>query len=92
MRTVSDWGKWCSNPNNLYVGRPHPILGSGGGFGNPYQVKKYGRKQAVELYKHYCLPKLTSIQIETLQTKRVYGCWCNPDELCHSDLLLGFVR
>ena len=87
MSQINDWEKWIANPQNLYVGRYHPILGNNG-FGNPFKVAKYGRQRAVEMYETLCVPNFTDNQLSFLRGKQVFGCFCKFSELCHCDSIL----
>jgi hypothetical protein len=58
-------------------------------WGNPYTVAEYGRKQAVALYRQRLAehPELAEAARRELAGKDL-ACWCDPDELCHADVLL----
>ena len=90
MRDVTDWESWSRDPDNIYCGRPHALLGDNG-FGNDYRVATYGRQRAVELYKANTLPSITGTQLVVLSSRRVFGCWCHQDEVCHTDLLIKLL-
>ena len=92
IRSVADWKAWIDCPDNLYVGRAHPILGDNS-LGNPYTVSRYGRQSAIQLYKDHILPSLSDGQIQLIRSKRKLACWCTSVEsgaplVCHGQLLL----
>ena len=53
---------------------------------NPYSVQKYGREEALRLYREHVikLPNFLA-RLQELGSKRL-GCWCTP-EPCHGDVL-----
>lgn len=58
---------------------------------NPYSVKKYGRKKALELYEEYIrnTPELYNNLLELKD--KILGCWCKP-EPCHGDILIKLIN
>jgi uncharacterized protein DUF4326 len=58
-------------------------------WGNPYTIAEYGREQAVALYYQRLAehPELVEVVRRELARKDL-ACWCDPDELCHADVLL----
>ena len=62
-------------------------------YGNPYEVKKYGRAEAIRLYRAY-LPEAIArgeIDITPLQGFDL-ACSCKPEEDCHADVLLEYLN
>ena len=90
MRDVDDWSSWEQHPDNIYCGRYNPSLANHG-FGNPYSVRTYGRQLAVKLYVENIVPTITNDQLSILRKKRVFGCWCAQNELCHTDSLINLL-
>ena len=59
---------------------------------NPYTVKRYGREEAVALYRAYILSSEELLsRLGELEGKTL-GCWCKPEELCHGDVLLDLLQ
>ncbi|KKM87028.1 hypothetical protein LCGC14_1272990 [marine sediment metagenome] len=58
---------------------------------NPYSVRKYGRKKALELYEEYIrnTPELYNNLFELKDY--VLGCWCKPKS-CHGDILIKLLN
>jgi Domain of unknown function (DUF4326) len=56
---------------------------------NPYTIAEYGPEQAVALYRQRLAerPELAEAARRELAAKDL-ACWCDPDELCHADVLL----
>ena len=79
-----------ADPNNLYCGRPHPILGDNK-LGNLYKVRTYGRDKCIELYKKHQLPTITNEQIEIIKTKTFLSCFCETSENCHVSALIDYI-
>lgn len=78
------------NPDVVYVGRrqwwgPGRLL-DGHRLANPYSIRRYGRTEALRLYRARLatLPDLAGL-LEPLRGK-VLACWCTPDP-CHADIL-----
>jgi hypothetical protein len=68
---------WRSNPDYVYIGRP-------GKWGNPYQMKVYGREKCIEFFANSLSPELTAATPEL--RGKILVCYCNP-EACHGDVL-----
>lgn len=89
-RGISDFTKWNSRPNTLYIGRNMNYYVPGtlaSKWKNPYPVKTHGLDKSLELYEQHirdtpslweALPELDGLEL---------GCWCKPDR-CHGDILL----
>ena len=58
---------------------------------NPFSVKRYGREEALRLYKEYVrnTPDLYN-SLPELEGK-ILGCWCKP-ESCHGDILFELLE
>ena len=58
-------------------------------WGNPYPVARYGRDQAVAMFRGYLAdhPELVEAARQELAGKDL-ACWCKPGELCHADIWL----
>lgn len=74
---------------NLYIGRENrklrlPISK----WGNPFEVKRYGREKAIQLFREYITTgegKHLLNDLHELQGKTL-GCYCKP-QACHGDIL-----
>ena len=74
----------------LYIGRQMYMGGwklSQSKWANPFSVKQYGRKGALEKYREYILstPELFNALSEL--SGKTLLCWCAP-EPCHGDILV----
>ena len=58
-------------------------------WGNPYPVARYGRDQAVAMFRRSLAdhPALVEAARQELAGKDL-ACWCKPGELCHADIWL----
>ncbi len=95
--------EWMKNSNNVYCGRHGRIfIHENGGkrifhfskseYANPFTVKKYGLEKCLELYEDYL--NKTPLLIEKLKELKGknLGCWCNPGNLCHVDILIRHIK
>ena len=81
--------EWITEDNHVYIGRACHYVGvSASAWANPYSVKKYGREEALRLYKTYVQENLID-RLEELRDKTL-GCWCSPEK-CHGDVLLELL-
>ena len=90
VNEIGDLHAWRTEDTNIYVGRHHPILGTAG-YGNPYRVAEFGRREAIRLYTENTLPQLSPFQLRRIAQAHELACHCSIDELCHSDALISFV-
>lgn len=68
----------------VYVGRPSK-------FGNPFDVKTYGRGKCIELYREWIKTQPLLIkEIEKLKGKDLV-CWCWP-EPCHAEVIMQIAN
>ena len=96
---------WMKNPNNLYVGRHGRIFitdsitnekkifhYSKSKWHNPYKVGKkegqYTLDDSLKLYNVYLFNSGLIKDINELEGK-ILGCFCDPENMCHSKLLLS---
>lgn len=58
-------------------------------WGNPFDLKTYGREEALELYEK-CLANLLAHDPDFLEPLRGYnlGCFCSLNVACHADVIL----
>ena len=84
-----DKNEWLANPRNLYCGRANAVMDDEG-FGNPYKVNTYGREKAIEMYKRNV--HITPTQLMKLKNAKQWGCWCAPNERCHTDVLFELCQ
>ena len=86
---------WRMPPNTVNVTRR-------GKWGNPYDVAKYGREQAIEKYREGILgqdllsrrgKKLARVgkDFSELRGKNL-ACFCRLDQPCHADVLLELAN
>lgn len=75
--------KWDFPDNAVYVGRPSK-------WGNPYDAKRYGKANAIKLYKIWLHEQGPIDDIEELRGKDLV-CWCAPRS-CHADYLLELAN
>ena len=94
--------KWLQDFDNLYCGRAGRIFINGEYFGyegskwaNPYTVKKYSLENCIKLYREYITKKIEedpeNYDLNELKGKNL-GCWCNPKDKCHVDVLLSLLE
>ena len=79
---------------NLKYDEYDVYIGRGSILGNPFTVKQYGRKKAIQKYKEYLLAKINSNEISkeylrSLKDKKL-GCYCKPLD-CHGDIIKEVV-
>lgn len=76
----------------VYVGRAAPGLRASP-FANPFSVKKYGREEAIRLYRDRLLsdPDLLGAARRELAGKDL-ACWCRPADHCHADVLIELAN
>lgn len=87
-----DFEDWNSHDNHVYIGRNMSFYVKGtfaSKWANPYSVKKYGREEALQLYKTHIVSSGLIKDIDELKGK-VLGCWCAPEK-CHGDILLEIL-
>jgi hypothetical protein len=66
-------------------------------FANPYTVKEHGLAQALDLYKKHLVALFRTnkeefiSRLRSLKNKKL-GCWCDPKEKCHADILIESVK
>jgi hypothetical protein len=93
--------KWLENSNNIYVGRYGRIFidkiifnYKGSKWANPYTIKQYNLDECIRLYKEYIIKKIetdSNYNLDELRNKTL-GCWCNPKDKCHVDVLLSLLN
>mmetsp|Transcript_109741 Transcript_109741/g.194005 ORF Transcript_109741/g.194005 Transcript_109741/m.194005 type:complete len:167 (-) Transcript_109741:59-559(-) len=100
-RGFRDLEHWVSDPSHIYIGRNMTFYVKGAvksKWHNPYSVKKYGSKGAIEMYRQRLLTgvdekgrKNTLLsELGELAGKEL-GCWCHP-EPCHGDVLADLLK
>jgi len=95
--------KWLESESgdNVYCGRSGRIFINGKYFAyegskwaNPYTVKKYSLDECIALYREYITKKIEEdpghYDLDELKGKNL-GCWCNPKDKCHVDVLLSLL-
>lgn len=99
----SDLKAWCSDSQNVYVGRAGVVFvekerypKQASVFCNPFKVGKDGtRDEVIAKFRVYMKAKVEADpvvkgQLLGLKGKRL-GCWCKP-EACHGDVLLELIE
>ena len=73
---------------DVYIGRRTWPIPENSKWRNPYSARKYGREEAIEMYREYIMnkPELLSLILIELKDKTL-GCWCKP-AACHGDVLV----
>ncbi len=73
-------------PNSIRVARPSK-------WGNPYRVGDYFKEESIRLYRKWLANKLDDDPhfLDPLKGKNL-GCYCEVDELCHTDVILEFIK
>ncbi len=64
-------------------------------WGNPYKVgPEMSRRQAVERYEIWLLDRLREEPdfLRPLYEAVALGCYCSPDQPCHADVLIRYIR
>lgn len=105
--TYKNFREWLEDPNNVYVGRhgrvfigkkPKQVVFpyKGSVWRNPFPVgttkKKFSLNKSLELYEKYLRNELLKTHdIEELRNKNL-GCWCDPNNKCHVDILLKVLK
>jgi len=93
--------KWLENPENIYCGRSGRIFINGEYFGyegskwaNPFTTKKYSLDKCIELFREHITNKIEEnpeyYDLDELRSKNL-GCWCNPKDKCHVDILMELI-
>lgn len=73
-----------AHPNYYYVGRPTV-------WGNPYSVKRYGREDAIRLYREWIMTQPLLLEMLPKLRGKMLGCYCAP-LACHADVLAELVN
>lgn len=82
--------EWMKDESHVYIGRACHYVGvTSSVWANPFSVKKYGRDEALRLYRVHVKEKLLD-RLPELKGKEL-GCWCHP-ERCHGDVLLEILE
>lgn len=100
--TYANLREWCSDCNNVYVGRKGVVFIDNVRFpdessiwANPFKItKEIGREECIEQYEKYIRKKIIDENLieELLKLKgKKLGCWCKPEK-CHGDVLLKLIE
>lgn len=62
-------------------------------WGNPFKLEQYEREESLRLYREWITQQIDSgkLDITELRGKNL-GCFCQPDESCHADILLELAN
>jgi len=74
-------------------GKPVPV-GTPNRWGNPYDVKAYGREQSIALYRQDIELMLLSQRkawLAPLHSASALMCWCPLDKPCHANVLIEYL-
>ena len=82
-------------PYDVYIGRGHGLNGT---FGNPYDVRRYG-KEAMALFREYFYARVAvddefRARVLALRGKRL-GCFCKRADGtgdCHGDVIAAWLE
>jgi hypothetical protein len=70
----------------VYVGRPSK-------WGNPYDVRIWGREEAIRLYPEWVREQIDAGYLNPSELRgRDLACWCPLNKACHADDLLSLVN
>lgn len=78
----------------------YAVVSRPGQFGNPFEVRKHGRAEAVALYRRWLggehfpevtHPRPTADELAGLRGKDL-ACYCSTDGPCHADILLEWAN
>ena len=93
LHKVHDKKKWCSDPNNLYIGRGeahHNLPASK--WQNPFHVQDFGPVESVRRFeKDFRNSPSLIADIGEIKGKRL-GCWCDDPSKCHGSVLLKALQ
>ena len=95
---------WLNDQNNVYCGRSGRIFITENGekryfsykgskWANPYTLKQHPIDECLDLYRKYITEKIEkdpNYNLDELRSKKL-GCWCNPKDKCHVDVLLELL-
>ena len=77
-------GRWCTQGGWLIT--------QDSIWANPYPVKQYGREQCLRMYWEH-LRQNPDLQRQLIHLRgKTIGCFCEPNENCHGDLLIHAGR
>jgi hypothetical protein len=98
--------EWCSNPNNVYIGRRGIVFINGERYpkqdsvwANPFKIDKKNEEQSRNIvltqYRQYIINRLQTEPLlyqEFIKLKgKILGCWCKP-QCCHGDTLVELLN
>jgi hypothetical protein len=92
--------EWCSDPNNIYIGRGGIVFVDGERYpktsskwANPYKVGKDGTiDEVVEKFKKHIDALIEKGEVDPVELKgKTLGCWCKPGK-CHGDYLVQLAE
>ncbi len=95
-RGYTDFEDWVNRPGHLYIGRTVRFVkgATGTPFQNPYSVKQFGLRKALQLYEKYVTSSESLVYKEDILGILDYteiGCWCGSDSQCHGDILINLA-
>lgn len=81
---------------DVYIGRSCNMGGwrlSASIFANPYTIGKDGdRENVLKLYYNYITNKPDLLALLPQLDGKVLGCWCEPSDMCHGDILIYLIN
>lgn len=98
-RGYKNFLEWKADPSHLYVGRNMDFYVKGATrskWCNPYKIKPdgpYSLDESLEKYMNYIRGNEDLIgDVQTILEYKEIGCWCQPGERCHGDILIELAR
>lgn len=103
----SDLEHWLQDPKHTLVTRhgrvfigsgeaKHVFPYKGSEWANPFTVKEYGLDESLRLYEEYLTKKLGDPKMlkkfKELKEFEEIGCFCDPGDNCHRDVILKKLR
>jgi hypothetical protein len=97
---------WLSCPENVYTGRPGRVFINkvyfgypGSKWANPFKISSENpdesRHESLRLYREHITKKIAEnpeeYNLDELRGRSL-GCFCKPNESCHTDVLLELLK
>lgn len=89
-RVVIDWRKPGGKKPAGVINCARPSR-----YGNPFAVDKYGRSEAVRLFRQHLAnmdQKQRAEYLQPLRSARGLACYCKPSQACHVDVILDYLK
>ena len=106
-RGYSNLQEWCDDPKHILVTRNGRVFYKdkngerrifaykSSKWHNPFKVKDHGLEKSLEMFEDHLIEKLRDEKdlkefMELMNYKEI-GCFCNPREKCHRDIIIKFL-